>query len=104
MAGNLRVVAEKTTEPPTPAPALRQPPPLPARLVDLRPLLVIGISLWFLAFCGFLVARLGFHTGSWVWLWTCFCGWVLGLIGLSVVYWQRGAARRGSRAAQQGAG
>jgi len=81
---------------------LKQPPPLPSRLTDLRPLLWIGIGLWFAVFVVLLVARLGFHTGpSTVWVWTCLSGWVLGLIGMTIVYWQRGAARRGSRSAQQ---
>lgn len=82
---------------------LRQVPPLPSRLTDLRPPLWIGIGLWFAAFVVLLVARLGFHTGPpTIWLWTCLSGWLLGLIGMSIVYWQRGAARRGARAAQQG--
>lgn len=77
-------------------------PPLPGGLTDLRPPLWIGIGLWFAAFVVLLVARLGFHVGPpTVWLWTCFSGWVLGLIGLGIVYWQRSAARGGSRAAQR---
>jgi hypothetical protein len=77
------------------------PPPLPARLVDARPVLWIGTTLWFLAFCGLLVAGLGFHAVTSVWLWTCLAGWVLGLIGMAIVSWQRAAARRGARGAQQ---
>ena len=85
-----------------PEQTLRQPPPLPSRLTDLRPPLWIGIGLWFIAFVVLLVARLGFHTGPpTVWLWTCLAGWVLGLIGMGIVHWQRDAARRGSRSAQQ---
>jgi hypothetical protein len=84
--------------------ALRQPPPLPSRLTDLRPLLLIGIGLWFVVFVVLAVARFGFHAGpTTVWVWTCLSGWVLGLIGLFIVHWQRGAARRGSRSAQRSA-
>ena len=36
-----------------------------------------------------------------VWLWTCLAGFVLGVMGLSVYAWQRRAARRGSRSANQ---
>jgi hypothetical protein len=76
------------------------PPPLPPRLVDARPVLWIGTALWFLAFCGLLVARLGFQAAASVWLWTCLAGWVLGLIGLAIVSWQRAAGERGARGAQ----
>jgi len=34
-------------------------------------------------------------------LWTCLAGFVLGLLGLSVYAWQRRAARRGARSANQ---
>ena len=79
----------------------RKPPPLPARLVDIRPALVILTSLWFLAFCGLLVAWLAFGSKWTVWLSTCLAGWVLGLIGFGILAWQRAAARRGSRTAQR---
>ena len=90
-------------EPVRPEPlVLKQPPALPSRLTDLRPPLLIGIGLWFVVFVGLLVARFGFHSGpSTIWLWTCLAGWILGLIGLGIVYWQRRAARSGSRSAQR---
>jgi Flp pilus assembly protein TadB len=77
------------------------PPPLPGRLVDARPVLRLGTALWFLAFCVLLVARLGFGVATSVWLWTCLAGWVLGLLGLLIVSWQRAASRRGTRSAQR---
>lgn len=67
----------------------------------MRPVLWLGTALWFLAFCVLLVARLGFDVATSVWLWTCLAGWVFGLIGMMIVFWQRAAARRGARGAQQ---
>jgi hypothetical protein len=81
-------------------PALLTPPPLPARWVDMRPALAIGTGLWFLAFCGLLVARYGYQAATGIWLTTCLAGWLLGLVGTAVMYWQRAAGRRGSRSAQ----
>lgn len=81
--------------------ALRTPPPLPARWVDLRPVLAIGTGLWFVAWCALLVARYADHVTTGIWLSTCLAGWILGIIGTGITYWQRTAARRGSRSAQQ---
>lgn len=81
--------------------ALRTPPPLPARWVDMRPVLAVGTGLWFVAYCVLLVARYGYGTPTGGWLATCLAGWILGVIGTGVMYWQRAAARRGSRSAQQ---
>ncbi|KAA2263030.1 DUF2530 domain-containing protein [Solihabitans fulvus] len=78
------------------------PPPLPPRLADPVPIVMTGTALWFVAFVAFLVAKLGFGAGDDVWLWSCLSGWVLGVIGYGVFRWQRAAARRGSRGAQQG--
>jgi Na+/melibiose symporter-like transporter len=80
---------------------LPSPPPLPARWVDIRPLLAIGTGLWFLGYVVLLIARYGYQSVTGIWLPTCLAGWVLGLIGTSITYWQRAAARRGSRSAQQ---
>jgi hypothetical protein len=80
---------------------LPAPPPLPARWVDMRPVVAIGTSLWFLAYCGLLVARYGYQAVTGIWLPTCLAGWVLGLIGTGIMYWQRAASRRGSRSAQR---
>lgn len=81
--------------------ALRTPPPLPARWVDMRPVMAVGTALWFVAFCVLLVVRYGYHTPTGVWLPTCLAGWILGVTGTGVMYWQRWAARRGVRGAQQ---
>ncbi|HEX5403234.1 MAG TPA: DUF2530 domain-containing protein [Pseudonocardiaceae bacterium] len=77
------------------------PPPLPARWVDMRPLLAVGTGLWFLAYIGLLVARYGYQADTGIWLTTCLAGWVLGVTGAAVMYWQRSASRRGSRGAQR---
>lgn len=84
----------------SPLTPLPPPPPLPPRLVDPVPVIVAGTALWFLAF----LAVLLFARGSTTLLWTCLSGGVLGLIGYGVFAWQRAAARRGSRTAQQGLG
>lgn len=78
----------------------RPPPPLPARLNDLRPLLIAGTALWFVTFGVLLVISL--NGGSQPGLWTCLAGFVLGFVGLAISSWQRAAARRGSRSAQTG--
>lgn len=80
---------------------LLTPPPLPERWVDMRPVLAIGTGLWFVAYCVLLVARYGYHVPTGIWLPTCLAGWIIGLIGTAIMYWQRSAARRGSRAAQR---
>jgi hypothetical protein len=67
----------------------------------MRPVLAIGTCLWFLAWCGLLVARYGYDAGTGIWLTTCLAGWILGVVGTAVMYWQRAASRRGSRGAQR---
>lgn len=81
--------------------ALRTPPPLPPRWVDLRPVLAVGTALWFVAYCVLLVCHYASHLSTGSWLGTCLAGWILGVIGMGVMYWQRAAARRGTRGAQQ---
>ncbi|SDN38332.1 DUF2530 domain-containing protein [Allokutzneria albata] len=80
------------------------PPPLPRALADPVPLIATGTALWFVAFAVLLVLRTAFDTGDWVWVWTTLSGGLLGLIGWSIIMWQRRAARRGSRTAQHGDG
>ena len=79
----------------------KTPPPLPARWVDMRPVLALGTGLWFVAYCVLLVEHYARHVDTGIWLTTCLAGWILGLIGTAIMYWQRSAARRGSRSAQR---
>ncbi|HTI21799.1 MAG TPA: DUF2530 domain-containing protein [Kutzneria sp.] len=37
-----------------------------------------------------------------LWTWSCLAGFGLGFVGYGVFRWQRSAARRGSRTAQEG--
>ena len=53
------------------------------------------------AFCGLLVARYGYQAATGIWLPTCLAGWILGLVGTGIMYWQRAASRRGARGAQR---
>lgn len=73
------------------------PPPLPRRLSDVPTIVGLGSLLWAAAA---VVMLLTGRTG--VGLATCVAGTVLGGIGYAVFRWQRAAARRGSRSAQQG--
>jgi Flp pilus assembly protein TadB len=60
-----------------------------------------GTALWLVAAVVLLIARYGFDVGPPIWLWTALTGFVLGLIGLPVMVWQRRASRRGARGAQR---
>ncbi|MGM1064015.1 DUF2530 domain-containing protein [Saccharothrix sp. Mg75] len=92
-------MAEQDAAPLLPA-QLPAPPPLPARLADPVPAIVTGTVLWF---AGFLVVLLFWRSETTL-LWTCLSGGLLGVIGYGVFTWQRSAARRGRRTAQQGQG
>ena len=81
--------------------SLPPPPPLPARLLALPPLVRAGTAVWFVIFCGLLVMRYGYSLWPPIWLWTTLAGTVLGFIGLFIMWWQRTASRRGSRGAQR---
>nr|WP_083466908.1 DUF2530 domain-containing protein [Kibdelosporangium sp. MJ126-NF4]CEL19541.1 hypothetical protein [Kibdelosporangium sp. MJ126-NF4]CTQ94659.1 hypothetical protein [Kibdelosporangium sp. MJ126-NF4] len=90
---------ESTEEPQSPAESgksLPPPPPPPARLVDLFRIVVVGQVVWL----GVLVVAL--FTGPSILAWTAVTGMVLGGIGMAIMTWQRSAARRGSKTAQQG--
>lgn len=75
-------------------------PPLPARLVDPIPLVLVGTGLWLLGFLVLLTLDLSSGTPPHGWTWVCLAGVGLGVIGLSIFRWQRYARRRGSRGAQ----
>ena len=78
------------------------PPPLPARFTDVRTVVGFASALWFLAAATLLVAHLVAGRPLDVWFTTCVCGVVLGGVGIGIHSWQRAAARRGSRTAQEG--
>ncbi|WP_312864920.1 DUF2530 domain-containing protein [Saccharothrix tamanrassetensis] len=78
--------------------SLPAPPALPARLADPVPAIAAGTGLWIVAFLVVLI----FFRAETTLLWTCLTGGGLGVIGYGIFRWQRSAARRGSRTAQQG--
>lgn len=61
----------------------------------------VGTSLWLVALVALLIARYGYDALPPIWLWTALAGFLLGLVGLPVMIWQRRASRRGSRGAQR---
>lgn len=73
------------------------PPPLPPRLSDVPTIVGLGSALWAVAAVALLVTG---GTGPAVA--TCVCGAVLGGLGHALFRWQRNAARRGTRGAQDG--
>lgn len=74
------------------------PPPLPRRLSDMATVVGVGSALWAVGAVALLVTGqvpgLAFVT--------CLAGAGLGALGWGIFRWQRAAARRGSRGAQQG--
>ena len=62
----------------------------------------VGSSSWLALTVWLGAARLFGDRPLDVWFWTSVCGWGLGLLGYTVMSWQRSAARRGSRSAQTG--
>lgn len=80
----------------------RPPPALPRALVAPEPVIWVGISCWLALTVILGVARLLHERPLDVWFWTSIAGWCLGLIGYTIMRWQRSAARRGSRLAQSG--
>ncbi|MGB8403506.1 MAG: DUF2530 domain-containing protein [Mycobacterium sp.] len=83
---------------PTPQPhAAPEPPALPGRLLDPRPVIVAIAVGWLLALVlAFAVPAL--HD----WRPVTVAGLGVGVVGTSIFLWQRRAARRGSRGAQRG--
>lgn len=73
------------------------PPALPPRLSDVPTVVGLGTALWAVAAAVLLVVG---APGPWAA--TCVAGTVLGGVGYAVFRWQRAAARRGARGAQEG--
>ena len=71
-------------------------PPLPRAFTRMRTVIGVGTLLWLAAAAVVLV------TGPPALLTTCLVGAGLGGVGWAIFAWQRAAARRGSRTAQQG--
>lgn len=78
------------------------PPPLPPRFTDVHTVVGIGSVLWLLGAMALLVAHLVTGRPLDVWFTTSVCGVLLGGVGIGIHSWQRAAARRGSRTAQDG--
>jgi Flp pilus assembly protein TadB len=85
-----------STEEPEKPDSLPPPPPPPARLVDLWRIVIVGSAVWLT------ILVVALFTGPHLLAWTAFAGAVLGAIGMAIMTWQRAAARRGSKTAQQG--
>jgi hypothetical protein len=75
----------------------RTPPPLPRSLIDPVPVVVVGTLAFLVAFVVLLLVG-----APPMWTWSCLAGFGLGFFGYGVFRWQRSAARRGSRTAQEG--
>jgi uncharacterized protein DUF2530 len=78
------------------------PPPLPPRLTQVRTVVGVGTMLWLIAAAALLIAALLGLRPLDIWFTTCLAGALLGGIGYGIFTWQRTAARRGSRTAQEG--
>lgn len=78
------------------------PPPLAPSLTRMSTVVGVGTVLWLVAAGAVLVAILVGAPLPPLVLPTCLVGAALGGVGWAVFYWQRSAARRGSRTAQQG--
>ncbi len=78
-----------------------QPPPLPRRLTDPVPVILVGSAVWLAALAVLGVLALTGTRPADVWLWACVVGVGLGAVGLGVLALQRRANARGSRGAQK---
>jgi uncharacterized protein DUF2530 len=58
----------------------------PAVQINARRIVAAGTGLWFVAFVALLPfwGWLGRHDHR-IWLWTCLAGWILGLLGWSIM-------------------
>jgi hypothetical protein len=78
------------------------PPPLPPALTDPKLPVAVCNALWLAGSIALGAAHLFGGRPLDVWFWVTMAGWSLGLVGAAVMWWQRSAARRGSRSAQSG--
>jgi hypothetical protein len=62
----------------------------------------VGSVLWLLAAAVLHIAALAGVRPLDIWFTSCLAGAFLGAVGYGIFAWQRAAARRGSRTAQQG--
>ncbi|MFC5111935.1 DUF2530 domain-containing protein [Kibdelosporangium philippinense] len=85
-----------STEEPETGKSLPPPRPPPPAAVDLWRIVIVGNIAWL----GVLIVAI--FTGPSVLACTAFTGIVLGGIGMAIMTWQRSAARKGSKTAQQG--
>lgn len=82
---------------PTQTPPVPEPPPLPAALLQVWPVITTGALGWLIAaVAAFTVPAL--HG----WRPVSLAGLAVGLLGTGIFLWQRDAARRGARGAQTG--
>ncbi len=66
----------------------------PAVQINARRIVAVGTGIWFVAFVALLPFWNWLHQhGHRIWLWTCLAGWLLGLIGLSIMLRHRRAGR-----------
>ncbi|MGH3634195.1 DUF2530 domain-containing protein [Mycobacterium sp.] len=76
-----------------------EPPPLPASLLEVWPVIAVGALAWLIAtVAAFAVPHLD------GWRPVTLAGLGVGLLGTGVFLWQLAAARRGARGAQTGLG
>jgi hypothetical protein len=74
-----------------------EPPPLPAALLEVWPVIAVGALAWLVAtVAAFTVPALE------TWRPVTVAGLGVGLLGTAIFLWQRDAARRGARGAQTG--
>lgn len=76
-------------------------PPLPHRLAEPTPVVLVGTLLWFAA-CAFFGITEWMSGDLTIRFWTSLIGGLLGVAGYGVFRWQRSASRRGSRGAWRG--
>lgn len=88
----------KPSGPPDPSGAsVVTPPPLPAALLDPRPVIGVGMLAWALAMVAAFVSE-GLHG----WRPVAVAGLAVGLLGTAIFSWQRSASRRRAPGAQTG--